>query len=71
VLGASPTAEEAAYHAARHLQPPFVCFIPLFYSAERFPTTLLPAVLELGQIVRPIHATTLAYATREGVARRA
>ena len=49
----------------------FVSFIPLFYSAERFPTTLSPAVLEPGQIVRPIHVTTLAYATREGVARRA
>ena len=66
------TAERADYHAAPRLQPPLVCFIPLFYSAERSPTTLwAPALPELGQIVRLIHPMAFAYATREGVVRRA
>jgi hypothetical protein len=42
----SGTAERADYHAAPRLQPPLVCFIPLFYSAERSPTALwAPAFL--------------------------
>ena len=61
----------ADHDASTRLRPPLVCCIRLFYSAERSPTTSSPAVLEPCQIVRPIHATTLAYATREGVARRA
>ena len=45
-LDDSATAERADYHAAPRLQPPLVCFIPLFYSAERSPTTLwAPAFL--------------------------
>jgi hypothetical protein len=57
--------------ASNRLQPPLVCCIRLFYSAVRIPTTSSSAILGQGQIVRPIHAAALAYATREGVARRA
>lgn len=57
--------------ATPRLQPPFVSCIRLFCSVVRFPTTLSAAVIELCQIVRPIHATALTYATREGVERRA
>jgi hypothetical protein len=32
------------HDAPARLQPPLVCCIRLFYSAARFPTTLLPAV---------------------------
>ena len=71
MLGDNPAAEWAAYHAAPLHQPPFVSFIRLFYSVVRFPTTLSAAVIDLCQIVRPIHARALAYATREGVKRRA
>ncbi len=33
VLDDSRTAERAAYHAVLRLQPPLVCFIPLFDAA--------------------------------------
>jgi hypothetical protein len=59
------------HDAPIRLQPPLVCCIRLFYSAVRISTTSSSAVLRLGQIVRLIHAAALAYATREGVARRA
>jgi hypothetical protein len=68
--GDGATAERADYHAAPHLQPPLVCCIPLFYSAALL-RTLIANRFRLRQIVRLIHATTRAYATREGVARRA
>ena len=61
----------ADHDASTRLQPPLVCCIRLFYSAVRSSTTSSAAGLGLGQIVRPIHAMALAYATREGVARRA
>jgi len=61
----------ADHDASTRLQPPLVGCIRLFYSAVRIPTTSSSAVLAQGQIVRLIHAAALAYATREGVARRA
>ena len=61
----------ADHDASTRLRPPLVCCIRLFYSAVRIPTTSSSAVLGQGQIVRLIHAAALAYATREGVARRA
>jgi len=59
------------HHAPTRLQPRLVSCIRLFCSAGRSSTTSSTAVPQLGQIVRPIHSTALAYATREGVARRA
>ena len=61
----------ADHDDSTRLRPPLVCCIRLFCSAGRSSTTSSTAVPELGQIVRPIHSTALAYATREGVARRA
>jgi hypothetical protein len=61
----------ADHDASTRLRPPLVCCIRLFYSAVRIPTTSSSAVLGQGQIVRLIHDAALAYATREGVARRA
>jgi len=66
-----PAARGMADHDdSTRLRPPLVCCIRLFYSAARSSTTSWTAVPELGQIVRPIHSTAFAYATREGVARR-
>ena len=60
----------ADHDGSTRLRPPLVCCIRLFCSAGRSSTTSSIAVPELRQIVRPIHSTALAYATREGVARR-
>jgi hypothetical protein len=61
----------ADHDAAPRFQPPFVSCIRLFCSVVRPPTASSPAVITPRQIVRPIHSTALAYATRKGVVRRA
>ena len=67
----SPPAATTTCHAAPHLQPPLVCCIALLCRLVPTPHRSSPANQELRQIVRLIRTTTFAYATREGVARRA
>ena len=60
----------AAYHAPPLLQPPFVCFIPLFGRPVRTLVRRRQHSLPYGQILRLIHATLISLTTLEGVARR-
>ena len=66
------TTERAAadHDAAPQLQPPFVCFIPLFGRPVRTLVRRRQHSLPYGQILRLIHATLISLTTLEGVARR-